>query len=253
MSEARVHHLVAVVACLITLGSATAEAQRCFPACRSGYVCYRQQCVSACNPPCPAGQQCLDGGRCVGVGTPWAMTPGPTTMAYAPQVRPIALRSPGWATAAGIWGIANAVISLGAGTSTFFIEDEAARGAVALSAVGYLGVATPFVVVGGNSSTGRSVTGLEVMGWITYGLGMTGGLVLSMLHINNAGPDREASYYYYVPFGLLSLANALFAGDAFVSASRATTYAAATLTPRVAFAPDGAGGMAVRVGLGGVF
>jgi len=36
----------------------TAAAKECVPGCRAGFVCQDGQCVSACNPPCPAGQQC---------------------------------------------------------------------------------------------------------------------------------------------------------------------------------------------------
>ena len=36
----------------------------CEPACRSGFVCQLGQCVSACNPPCPATQSCGAGGVC---------------------------------------------------------------------------------------------------------------------------------------------------------------------------------------------
>lgn len=34
------------------------------PACREGYTCVEGQCVSACNPPCNAGERCVDGMRC---------------------------------------------------------------------------------------------------------------------------------------------------------------------------------------------
>jgi hypothetical protein len=44
--------------------SQTAAEPACFPACREGYVCARGQCVSRCNPPCPAGQSCVQGRRC---------------------------------------------------------------------------------------------------------------------------------------------------------------------------------------------
>jgi|GEM_PF-1687298 len=37
----------------------------CAPKCRSGYFCYRGECKSACNPPCPAGQQCSANGQCL--------------------------------------------------------------------------------------------------------------------------------------------------------------------------------------------
>jgi hypothetical protein len=36
----------------------------CDPACREGFVCKQERCVSLCNPPCPSDQVCVDGSRC---------------------------------------------------------------------------------------------------------------------------------------------------------------------------------------------
>src|SRR5882672_11065030 len=41
-----------------------AGAPACLPACREGYVCHGGQCLSTCNPPCPADQICIEGRRC---------------------------------------------------------------------------------------------------------------------------------------------------------------------------------------------
>lgn len=45
--------------------SSESSQNACLPACRSGYVCLQNQCVSACNPPCSAGETCEPDGRCV--------------------------------------------------------------------------------------------------------------------------------------------------------------------------------------------
>lgn len=37
----------------------------CAPPCRSGYVCIRGACVSPCNPPCSALEQCTSQGECI--------------------------------------------------------------------------------------------------------------------------------------------------------------------------------------------
>jgi hypothetical protein len=37
----------------------------CTPACRAGYLCQQGQCISACNPPCAAGQRCTAEAECV--------------------------------------------------------------------------------------------------------------------------------------------------------------------------------------------
>jgi hypothetical protein len=38
----------------------------CFPECRSGFICSAGSCISACNPPCAASQECTADRRCVG-------------------------------------------------------------------------------------------------------------------------------------------------------------------------------------------
>lgn len=38
----------------------------CTPACRSGFTCQSGQCISLCNPPCAAGEQCTAQGECTG-------------------------------------------------------------------------------------------------------------------------------------------------------------------------------------------
>jgi hypothetical protein len=49
---------------LIDTVSAAAGEAACFPACRSGFVCDPAgRCVSACNPPCDAGERC-EAGEC---------------------------------------------------------------------------------------------------------------------------------------------------------------------------------------------
>ncbi len=43
----------------------SAAADACVPSCRSGYVCLRGACVSACNPVCGANEQCTATGECI--------------------------------------------------------------------------------------------------------------------------------------------------------------------------------------------
>lgn len=46
-------------------GDVDAGGGTCEPACRSGFVCLRDECVSACNPVCDADERCTDDGECV--------------------------------------------------------------------------------------------------------------------------------------------------------------------------------------------
>ena len=41
-----------------------AEAQDCFPKCRTGYTCQAGTCVTLCSPPCGPGQECTAEGIC---------------------------------------------------------------------------------------------------------------------------------------------------------------------------------------------
>src|SRR5690242_1896575 len=45
-----------------------AWASPCKPECRSGFICVNNQCVSRCNPPCAASEQCTTDGECVSLG-----------------------------------------------------------------------------------------------------------------------------------------------------------------------------------------
>ena len=45
--------------------SPDAGAATCEPACRDGFTCLRGECVSACNPPCGAGERCTGAGMCL--------------------------------------------------------------------------------------------------------------------------------------------------------------------------------------------
>jgi hypothetical protein len=58
----------------------------CFPACRSGYTCHDEKCVSLCNPGCEAGEVCSSAGTCeqrVSTPPPVASTSDPSPAAPA--------------------------------------------------------------------------------------------------------------------------------------------------------------------------
>src|SRR4051812_10777233 len=62
--------------------AAAQSAQACFPACRGGYTCYQQRCVSLCNPACGDGERCTAAGEC----EPASSSPSPASVAAAPTL-----------------------------------------------------------------------------------------------------------------------------------------------------------------------
>jgi hypothetical protein len=62
----------------------TSPAPACFPACRDAFTCHQGQCISLCNPACPAGLECVEGRRCE---PPPAQSRAPTT--YEPPAPPL--------------------------------------------------------------------------------------------------------------------------------------------------------------------
>lgn len=50
---------------LITLNIYAQDTTKCYPPCRTGFTCYKGECVSICNPPCPSGQKCTEEGECI--------------------------------------------------------------------------------------------------------------------------------------------------------------------------------------------
>jgi hypothetical protein len=75
------------LALLLPSAALAAEPADCTPACRTGFFCHQGQCRSACNPPCGAGEQCLDTGQCSG-----------STATDGPLVAPHTENRPWWPT-----------------------------------------------------------------------------------------------------------------------------------------------------------
>jgi hypothetical protein len=57
------------------------------PSCRSGFLCQSGACISACNPPCPAGQLCTAQGECAS-GQPQYAPPPPPRAFPTPDYKP---------------------------------------------------------------------------------------------------------------------------------------------------------------------
>jgi hypothetical protein len=60
----------------------------CYPACRPGFLCHHGQCISACNPPCGAGQSCSADAHCVADAAPPPVYPPPLYPAPQPEPPP---------------------------------------------------------------------------------------------------------------------------------------------------------------------
>jgi hypothetical protein len=75
-------------------------AQECVPACRTGFLCHRGECVSACNPPCEPGSICTSQGECVSACNPPCPTAqrcldtGECAASMAPVAAPPPVASP---------------------------------------------------------------------------------------------------------------------------------------------------------------
>lgn len=85
----------------------------------------------------------------------------------------------GWTLPAGVMGMASAaaVLGLGIGAATSLDNVETTDDVLGASALGLLAVMTPVTMIGAHSGEARGSIGLEVASWVTYGLGLTSGLL----------------------------------------------------------------------------
>lgn len=124
----------------------------CMPQCRAGFTCVSGQCVSACNPACPAGNVCSSDGTCIPeavLNTPVAamcspacpagmvcspagtcVVPGtivgPTYAPAAPIVPTFDRRMAAKATSRGVFSLVSAGIAWGLGfaAGAYRLQDE---------------------------------------------------------------------------------------------------------------------------------
>ena len=230
----------------------------CFPACRTGYTCHQGKCISLCNPPCAASEECNAVGECVArqAAAPPPYAPPP----YAPA--PAGPADPGWAGGAAAFGWVSAGI-ITVLTAVIVAADDPDVGIpVGGAATLYAGVAIPIVAVGGASArTHPLVTGypgLRIAGWIGYGVTLFDALVL----LGVALSDGEVTQAHVASVGALGTLTAVgFALDASGSAGQAEAVraqqqqavppraAAPSVAPALGLAEDQAGD---RVGVLGL-
>ena len=110
--------LVLAGAIVGSLGAAKADAQKCVPTCRDGYVCHKGECILACNPPCAEGEVCVSDGQCVAAEAPAAAPAYAATPQYDTRVDS---KKPSIAIPATFMGVGGFLLV--AGGVTFATED----------------------------------------------------------------------------------------------------------------------------------
>jgi hypothetical protein len=260
-------------------------AQECVPACRTGFLCHRGECISACNPPCESGSICTNQGECVSACNPPCPTShrcldtGECAVSPAPVAAPAPMASPalgdapvesaaaappaaaGWARSAAIFGIVLSVVTLGLTVAIVANEDPDFGIPAGIVATVLVASGVPVIAVGGSSARGDPrVIGLpawRLAGWIAYGFAVLDAAVL----IGLAADDARIGRGLIAGVGALGIVGVIaFTLDAFESASeaerlvesggRATT--GPRLQPFIALVPDGSGSAVTTFGLRGV-
>lgn len=246
--------LVAVALAVARPVRAETPAGACFPACRSGYLCHEGRCISACNPPCAAGETCTSAGECVSTVPPATTAflgePAPTLAAAAPTA------DAGWARGAFYFGAAALAVDVAltaAVLATNPEEADAAREWGTLSIV-FFGVTTPLVALGGASARNHpDVTGhppLRVAAWVAWGLTLADAAWLLLRS------DRKVIHDGYIlSVGVLGTFSTLaFTLDARTSAAQAERLQTAKLShPAISLAKGSAGGLVPTLGWAGSF
>ncbi len=209
--------------------AAAAQADACFPGCRSGFVCIAAQCVSACNPLCAAGETCTANGECL----PAAPLVSPVA-AVAPivQVPVIELErseprpTAGWARGAAVMGLVFAGTLAGATAfNELFLDETSVQLPLRLALHGTGVIMAPIVAGGaGSARDANNITGSggsRALGWLTYVLSLVSGT--SQLVLGAFG--LRLPYGPFMTQGLSSMSMAFFAIDGFVAAAQADSAA----------------------------
>lgn len=91
---------------VVSVPSLARAETECFPPCREGFLCHEGQCVSACNPPCAAGETCTPSGQCVlqhGGGSQTQTQGGLEIVDHSATVQPAVTVVPVTSSGAPIW------------------------------------------------------------------------------------------------------------------------------------------------------
>jgi hypothetical protein len=231
---------------------ARADDAACFPACRTGYLCHEGRCISACNPPCGAGETCTSAGECISAAPPAAPLIGETARAAAPMHA----ADPGWARGAFYFGAVSVAADIALTAAVMATNPQQAATSRVLGAwsIAVFGISVPMTALGGNSArTHPGVTGLpriRIASWIGYAL--TLGEAAWLLSDSHRAIIKDGYILSVGVFGTLSTLG--FAADAYASAAQAERLQlTATARPTLGLATGRAGGLVPTVGWAGRF
>jgi len=203
--------------------AAAAQADACFPGCRSGFVCVAAQCVSACNPLCAAGETCTANGECVPSAPRLIAAVAPVVQAPVIELERTEPRpTAGWARGAAVMGLVFAGTLAGASAfNELFLDESSVQLPVRYVLHGAGAIMAP--IVAGGAGSARDVgdvsgsRGSRAVGWLSYVLSLVSGS--SQLILGAFG--LRVPYGPFLTQGLSSLSMAFFAIDGFVAASQA--------------------------------
>jgi hypothetical protein len=199
------------------------------PSCRTGYICMQQQCVSACNPVCAAGETCTARGECERPPAyASAVTPSGAAAGAPPEPG-----DPGWATGGGVFGVIAAAGTVGLAVASEVTKDEQIPSLpLGIGATALIAIAGPITAVGGASARDRGGVrgspGLRVAGWLGYALTLLDASALIGLGVAEITPPDGL----ITSVGLLGASSlTCLAADAFMSASEANESARPSALP----------------------
>lgn len=215
-----------------------ADGDVCTPACRSGYLCNKGTCISACNPVCGDTELCTGTGQCVSKCNPLcggneacgADGQCHATLTTTPPTNPFGAQQPmlptpgdeGWASTAGKVGVGTAIAVAAVVAAIIVVDDADFSVPVGSVATVAGGIVVPVVARGAASARTRpgavGMPGLRLTSWIFYGLSIADAVTL--IGLTAGGADIPAGVTASV--GVLGTTSIIFMSlDAFESAKQA--------------------------------
>jgi hypothetical protein len=254
----RAHRALGLVVAVALASARPARAQAaaeaaCFPACRSGFLCHEGRCISACNPPCGAGETCTGAAQCVPT---VPATPTVFLSEAAPADVPPPVADAGWARGAFYFGATSVVIDVALTTAVVMTNPQQPSTSRTLGglSIAVFGVTVPFLALGGGSARShpevRGHFGLRVASWVGYALTLGGAAVLLARSHHKIMDDKPI-----IAVGALGALSTLgFTLDARASAMQAERLRGTSASqPIIGLTSGRAGGVVPTLGWAGTF